>query len=209
MQRYDFYFQVVAGSLLVLVCSFVALGLSSDTVLGKTVCDPASPFWVAVLWMSPSIIGAVFCGIAYWRSGRRPNSLAWVFVYGAMYFYIVLKGNRVQPEPDDPSNASVILVIVTLAVIAAAFFIYDRVCSRRFTGDFPAVQTNWSQLAFAGRIAVFILCLVIALGVVYTGAFRSESTRMMVFIFVVLLGCAVTGLISEQTAATLLPWLKK
>jgi hypothetical protein len=97
------------------------MGMSSRTIVDGTVCEPGSPLWASYLTLIATLPGISICAFAYWRARRRPNNLAWVFTYGAAFFWLMLRADKLQPEPDDPTFQSLILVTVTMAVIAVLF----------------------------------------------------------------------------------------
>ena len=220
MEKYDFRFQVWTGTLLIIWACLLAIGISSPTI--ENDIGPGSPLWASFLAASFALAGIFFCAYAYWRARKRTANLGLFFLCLAAYFGVATIGLHRNPEPDNPSTASLIVATVTLAVVGAALFAVDYILVRRFgpkpTDDRHAISTvpadsltgpsgAWKFITRIGRLLLFFVCLILSRMVVSPRFVQQDWPRVAVFLVVLLLSCVISGLISEDTAPKFLSFL--
>ncbi len=120
MEKYDFRFQVWTGTLLIILASFIAIGVSVPTVENGKVTEAGSPLWISFLVETLTLPGLFFCMYAYWRVRKRTTDLGLFFLCWAAYFGLALLVMRQHPDLDNPSTPSQILAISVFAVVGAA-----------------------------------------------------------------------------------------
>ena len=106
MQRYDFWFQVVVGTIIIILASFTAVGISVPTVEDGKITETGQPLWVSFVSQGFAFPGLMICMYAYWRAGKRAANLGLFFLCWSAYFSIALIGLRRMHELESPSAAS-------------------------------------------------------------------------------------------------------
>src|SRR6266851_758869 len=104
VEKYDFRFQVWTGTLLIIWACLLAIGISSPTI--ENDIGPGSPLWASFLASSFALPGIFFCAYAYWRARKRTANLGLFFLCLAAYFGVATIGIHHDPQPDNPSTAS-------------------------------------------------------------------------------------------------------
>lgn len=206
MQRYDFWFQVLTGTMLIILVCFLAIGLSVDY-----------PLWVSFIPIMFALPGVFFCAYAYWRARKRAANLALFFLCIAAYFGIATLGLRQEHGPDNPSTASLVLATTTCLCVGVALLILDRVLVKRFgskpverevvvvhsTDSLAGPSPAWKAVTRTGRFILFIFCLFLS-RLAVGPKFEQDWSRVVLFVVVLLLSSLVSGLLSEDTIARLL-----
>lgn len=225
MEKYDFRFQVWTGTLVIILTSFIAIGLSVPTVENDKITEAGAPFWASFLAEAFVLPGLFFCMYAYWRARKKTANLGLFFLCLAAYFGVALIGIRHSSDADNPSTSSFILATLTFAVVGAALFGFDYILIRHFTsepalpGDRQAISTGnlpdsvagqsaiWKFATRIGRLLLFLTCLFLTRIVVSPRFIQLDWPRAAVFLVVLLLSCVISGLISEDAAAKFLSFL--
>jgi hypothetical protein len=217
MEKYDFRFQVWTGTLLIIVASFMAIGVSVPTVESGKVTEAGSPLWISFLVEALTLPGLFFCMYAYWRVRKRTTDLGLFFLCWAAYFGLALLVMRQHPDLDNPSTPSQILAISVFALVGVALFVFNRILVRRFASEFAAAASTRNVVyldtgppRFAirlGRILLFIFCLFLTRVFVSPHFIQQDWPRVAVFLVVLLLSCVVSGLITEEAVPKFLNFL--
>lgn len=220
MQKYDFWFQVWTGTLIVIFLSFAAIGVSIPTVEGGKITEAGQSLWVSFVVEVFAFPGVIICMYAYWRAKRRSANLGLFFLCWSAYFSIALIGIRQTHDLDNPSTASFLPMISMFVLAGIALFVLDRILVKRFglkatSDDGQTIAGNqatsltgtsaaWKVVVGVGRLLLFFVCLALSRIVVSPRFVQQDWPRVAVFLFVLLLSCLIAGLISESTVSKFL-----
>lgn len=211
MTKYDFWFQVCTGTLVIIFTSLCVLGLAVE----------GSPLWGLLTADTFVLPGFFFCAYAYWRARKRAGNLGVFFLCVAAYFVVAALGLRESPDPDSPSMTSFLISIFSFAGVAIALFILDRILVKRFgpkpapdrhvvvtvsADSFTAPSPAWKFVIRTGRVLLFVFCLFLS-RIISGPKFVEDWPRAIVFIVILLLSCVVSGLITEDTVPKFLSFL--
>lgn len=223
VQKYDFWFQVWTGIVIIIVSSFLAMGISVPTVEDGKITEAGQPLWISFVYQGFAFPGLIICMYAYWRARKRAANLGLFFLCWSAYFSIGLVGIRQAKNLDNPSTASFLLMILATGMLGAALFVLDYIMVKRFGlksderqsafTDNPATSLTgtsavWKFVVGAGRLLLFFICLFLSLIAVHPRLVHEDWPRVVVFLFVLLLSCLISGLISEDTIPKFLSLFK-
>lgn len=222
MERYDFWFQVCTGMLIIVLASFSAIGVSIPTVEDGKITDPGLSLWASFVAGAFAFPGMAICMYAYWRAKKRAANLGLFFLCWSAYFSFGLIGIRQTHDLDKPSSGSFLVMILTFTMAGVALFVLDYKLVKRFgvkaTGDDHAFTgkpaeslagptTAWKVVVRMGRLLLFFFCLFLSIIFTTPRFIHEDWPRAVVFLFILLLSCLISGLISEDTVAKFLSFL--